>query len=59
MNKYERVNGTMLCIIAFTIGLICAFAGCSVATKTETSLFNNRTEFGGGLFLQKAERYDD
>lgn len=59
MSKYERIDGTMLCIIAFTIGMICAFAGCSVATKTETKLFNDRTELGAGVYLQKAERYDD
>tara|TARA_R110002020_G_scaffold54579_7_gene152094 strand:- start:3261 stop:3434 length:174 start_codon:yes stop_codon:yes gene_type:complete len=51
MNKHHR--GTMLCIIAFGIGLICAFAGCSAVSKTETQLFNNQAEFGGGFYLQK------
>lgn len=51
MNKHHR--GTMLCIIAFGIGVICAFAGCSTAGKTETRVFDSQVEFGGGLYLKK------
>jgi hypothetical protein len=35
--NHENIDGTMLCIIAFTIGMICAFTGCASSFKLETS----------------------
>jgi hypothetical protein len=38
ITNYDRVNATMLCIIAFTIGMLCTFSGCKTTHhfKTET-----------------------
>lgn len=50
---HDQLNAGMLCVIAFTIGLVLAFAGCATATKTESRILNSEVEFGGGLYLQK------
>jgi hypothetical protein len=36
-SKLKTVNATMLCIIAFTVGLICAFTGCATTFRMETT----------------------
>ena len=36
MSKHERINGTMLCIIAFTIGILCTFSGCKTTHHFQT-----------------------
>ena len=52
-NKHDEINASMLCVIAFTIGLLLAFAGCKAANKTQAEVFDNQVEFGGGLYLQE------
>ena len=56
IEKAAKLNAAMLCIIAFAIGMILAFAGCSAANKTEARIFDERIEFGGGLYLEVALR---
>jgi hypothetical protein len=56
VKTHEKLNAGMLCIIAFAIGMVLAFAGCSAANKTEARIFDERIEFGGGLYMQEALR---
>ena len=56
IEKAAKLNAGMLCIIAFAIGMVLAFAGCSAANKTEARIFDERIEFGGGLYMQEALR---
>ena len=56
IKTHEKLNAGMLCIIAFAIGMVLAFAGCSAANKTEAKVFDKRIEFGGGLYMQEALR---
>ena len=56
VKTHEQLRASMLCIIAFTIGCMVVFCGgCSTAGKTQTRVFDNQVEFGGGLYLQEAE----
>ena len=56
IETHEQLRGSMLCIIAFALGCMVVFCGgCSTASKTQTRVFDNQVEFGGGLYLQEAE----
>ena len=55
VETHKELRAGMLCVIAFTVGCVLAFAGCSTAGKTQTRVFDSQVEFGGGLYLQEAE----
>jgi hypothetical protein len=52
VKTHEQLRATMLCVIAFTLGCMVVFCGgCAAANKTQTRIFDNQVEFGGGLYL--------
>jgi hypothetical protein len=56
VKTHQQLRASMLCIIAFTLGCIVVFCGgCAAANKTQTRVFDNQVEFGGGLYLQEAQ----
>ena len=56
VETHQQLRASMLCIIAFTLGCIVVFCGgCAAANKTQTRVFDNEVEFGGGFYLQEAQ----
>ena len=49
---HEELRGGMLCIIAFTIGCVLAFSGCSATTEIRASVFDRDVGTGAGIYLQ-------
>jgi len=53
MNKHHR--GSMLCVIAFAIGCICAFAGCRTTHHFKTETLKHSSYNTDTITLEVAE----
>ena len=53
LEENKQLSPFAICLIAFALGCVLAFGGCSSATRTEARMLDSGVEFGGGLYLQE------
>lgn len=48
--KDSQKKATLLCVLAFLVGLLVATSGCATSTTTKGRLFKTEVELGVGVY---------
>lgn len=48
--KDSQKKATLLCVLAFLVGLLVATSGCATSTTTKGRLFKTKVELGVGAY---------